>query len=125
MFEQNAEHVTSSAQPFSGAQPLAAADPGLGILPSLDPSSTEHGVSPPTYQQAVQQGSIPAENQQPIPNEPPPEYTGPSPGYDYNKTGDGRFHGESTMSTAEEQESTNAMEDQLGQLIVLLVLVSI
>ena len=79
------------------------------------------GIAPPTYQQAIQQESVPTRDQQAVPNEPPPEYTGPSPGYDASQTTSGHFHGESTMSTAEEQERTNAMEDGIGRLLVLSV----
>ena len=91
------------------------------IQPSFDLPSTYQGIPPPTYLQAIQQEPIPSENQHSQPSEPPPEYTGPSPGYDPSKTGSGRFHGESTMSTAEEQERTNAMENEIGRLVILLV----
>ena len=89
--------------------------PNIG-LPSMPP-----GIAPPTYQQAIQQESVPKRDQQVVPNEPPPEYTGPPPGYDTSQTTSGHFHGESTMSTAEEQERANAMEDGIGRLLVLSV----
>ena len=92
-----------------------------GIQSSLDFPSTYHGIPPPTYLQAIQQEPIPSENRHYQPSEPPPEYTGPSPGYDPSKTGSSRFHGESTMSTAEEQERTNATENEIGRLVILLV----
>ena len=85
-------------------------------LPSMPP-----GIAPPSYQQAIQQESVPTRDQQVVPNEPPPEYTGPSAGYDNSQTSSGHFHGESAMSTEEEQERTNAMEDGIGRLIVLSV----
>ena len=85
-------------------------------LPSMPP-----GIAPPSYQQAIQQESVPTRVQQVVPNEPPPEYTGPSAGYDISQTNSGHFHGESTMSAEEEQERTNAMEDGIGRLIVLSV----
>ena len=89
--------------------------PTMG-LPSMPP-----GIAPPSYQQAIQQESVPTRDQPLVPNEPPPEYTGPSAGYDTSQTNNGHFHGESTMSTEEEQERTNAMEDGIGRLIVLSV----
>ena len=92
-----------------------------GIQSSLDFPSTYHGIPPPTYLQAIQQEPIPSENHQCQTSEPPPEYTGPSPGYNSSKIRSGRFHGESTMSTAEEQERTNTMEDGIGRFIILLV----
>ena len=92
-----------------------------GIQPSLDLPSTSQGIPPPTYLQAIQQKPIPSENHQCQTSEPPPEYTGPSPGYNSSKIRSGRFHLESTMSTAEEQERTNTMEDGIGRFIILLV----
>ena len=77
---------------------------------SLDIPQVRHGIDPPTYLQTIQQKPVPPENQYPLPSEPPPEYTGPSPGYD------GKGH----LATAEEQERNNAVADELGRLTILL-----
>ena len=109
------------ASPTSQTQSTALSSES-GIPPSSETPLAYQGIPPPTYLEAIQQDPIPSENQHPLPNEPPPEYTGPSLGYDSSKTGSTRFHGESTMSTAEEQERTKTVEDELGRLIILLVI---
>ena len=126
--EMNVTSPEAAHQPLASAVALPTSQTQSTVLssepaisPSLEIASAYQGIAPPTYLQAIQQDPIPSENQNPLPSEPPPEYTGPSPGYDSGKTGNTRFIGESTMSTAEEQERTNAMEEELRRLIILLV----
>ena len=77
--------------------------------PSLNLQLVHHGIDPPTYLQTIQQVQIPSENQYLPPSEPPPEYTDPPPGY----------NGKGSLVTAEEKDSTHAVEDELGRLTIL------
>ena len=92
----------------------------LGPIPS-PASDRPLGIVLPTYQQAIQLEPLLMSNQQSIPNEPPPEYSGPSLAYNETQSGGDSFHGESTMSTAEEQERMDRVEDEIGRLIAMYV----
>ena len=107
----------SSPVDLATSQPQPLSAESLNLAGERPPMPT--GLAPPTYQQAIQLEPLPSDNAQSIPDEPPPEYSGPSPEYKETQPGDGRFHGESTMSVAEEQERMNQVENEIGRLLVL------